>query len=228
MQAAPWQGHTGHLQTGPSKWWSWGLAIFLAIMVFFSLLGVIFVAIVPYDRFVGDWGIEEPDDYPADGTSREQDEWNASKEEWDAYVATKKMMEDIDELSPIQIWTGLISSVIAIVAIFMLFQLDPNGYKVAYGWLGITTVSQLWYAWKIQPIMNEYYATFPEFQDSIWMDIQAGMQIGGTLVCNVFLLLIIIMCSMKSQAGGEIEESGFHRQPVFTPLTNQEQDETQP
>ena len=42
------------------------------------------------------------------------------------------------------------------------------------------------------------------------MDVQAGMQIGGTLVCNVFLLLIIIMCSIKSQDKGEVEESGFH------------------
>ena len=174
---------------------------------------------------MGDWGIEEPGDYPADGTSEEQNEWNASKEEWDSYVATKKMMEDIDELSTIQIWTGLISSVIAIVAIFMLFQLDPNGYKVTYGWLGITTLSQLWYAWKIQPIMNEYYATFPEFQDSIWMDIQAGSQIGGTLVCNIFLLLIIIMCSIKSSDKGEVEESGFHT--TFTAGSTEQQD-TQP
>jgi len=81
---------------------------------------------------------------------------------------------------------------------------------------------------KSQEMMNEFYSSFPEFEDSIWMSIQSGSQIGGTLVCNVFLLLIVVMCSMKSQAGGEIEESGFHRQPVFTPLTNQEQDETQP
>ena len=60
------------------------------------------------------------------------------------------------------------------------------------------------------------------------MDIQAGSQIGGTLVCNVFLLLIVVMCSMKSQDKGQVEESGFHQQPVFTPPTNQEQDETQP
>ena len=225
MQAVPWQAHTGHVNTGPSKWWSWGLAIFLSVMVFFSIIGIIFSALIPYDQLMNDWTMEEPGDYPADGTSQEQDEWNSSKEEWNNYVAAKKLMEGIDELTPIQLWAGLISSVIAIVAIFMLFQLDPNGYKVTYGWLGITTVSQLWYAWKIQPIMNEYYATFPEFQDSIWMDIQAGSQIGGTLVCNVFLLLIIIMCSIKSQDKGEVEESGFHT--TFTAGTVDQQD-TQP
>ena len=127
MQTVPWQGQTGHLNTGPSKWWSWGLAIFLSVMVFFSIIGIIFSALIPYDQLMNDWTMEEPGVYPANGTSEEQDEWNSSKEEWDNYVATKKLMEDIDELSPIQIWTGLISSVIAIVAIFMLFQLDPNG-----------------------------------------------------------------------------------------------------
>ena len=73
--------------------------------------------------------------------------------------------------------------------------------------------------------MNEYYATFPEFQDSIWMDIQAGMQIGSTLVCNISILLIIIMCSIKSSDKGEVEESGFHT--TFT-AGSVEQKDTQP
>jgi hypothetical protein len=34
------------------------------------------------------------------------------------------------------------------------------------------------------------------------------------MVCNTFLLLIIIMCSMKSQDTQLVEESGFHRQPI--------------
>ena len=214
MQTVPWQEHTGHVNAGPSKWWSWGLAIFLSIMVFFSIIGIIISAIIPYDQLTGDWGVEEPGEYPANETSQEQDEWNASKEEWDSYVATTNLMEDLDELRPFQMWTGLISSVIGIVAIFMLFQLNPNAYKVVYGWIGITTVSQLWYAWKSQEMMNEFYSSFPEFEDSIWMSIQSGSQIGGTLVCNVFLLLIVVMCSMKSQDKGEVEESGFHRPPA--------------
>ena len=225
MQTVPWQAHTGHLNTGPSKWWSWGLAIFLSIMVFFSLIGIAFSVIIPYDQLMGDWEVEEPGEYPANGTSEEQDNWNASKEEWDIDVAMRKLMDDMEELRPLQIWTGLISSVIAIVAIFMLFQLNPNAYKVVYGWIGITAVSQFWYALKSQEMMNEFYSSFPEFEDSIWMDIQSGSQIGGTLVCNVFMLLIVIMCSMKSQDKGQVEESGFHT--TFTAGDDEQQD-TQP
>ncbi len=210
MQTVPWQGHTGHVNTGPSKWWSWGLAIFLTIMVFFSLIGIVISAIIPYDQFMSEWEVEEPGTYPADGTSEEQDDWNATKGEWDTYVATTNLMEDMEELRPFQIGTGLISSVIAIVAIFMLFQLNPNAYKVVYGWLAFLTVTQFWYAWKSQEMLNEFYSSFPEFEDSFWMSIQSGLQIGGTLVCNIFLLLIIIMCSMKSQDKGQVEESGFH------------------
>ena len=227
MQTVPWQEHTGHVNTGPSKWWSWGLAIFLAIMVFFSLISVALTTIVPYGELMSDWEVEEPGAYPEDGASEEQDDWNSSKEDWDTYVATSKLMDDMEELKPFHIWTGLISSVIAIVAIFMLFQLNPNAYKVVYGWFVITTVSGLWYAFKTQEMMNEFYSSFPEFEDSFWMSIQSGSQIGGTLVCNVFLLLIVIMCSMKSQDKGEVEESGFHRQPVVTLQTNQEEEDSQ-
>ena len=97
MQTAPWQGHTGHLQTGPSKWWAWGLAIFMCIQVFFTLIGTLISAIIPYDMFLDDWDVEEPGEYPANGTSEEQDDWNFTKEEWDSYVAITAMMEDMDD-----------------------------------------------------------------------------------------------------------------------------------
>ena len=213
MQAAPWQGHTGHLQTGPSKWWAWGLAIFMGISVFFTLIGTLITAIIPYDMLLDDWEIEEPGEYPTNGTSEEQDEWNWTKEEWDSYLAITELMEEMEEMKPIQIGTGIIGSMIAMVAIVMLFQQNPNGFKAAYAWLGISTLSQVWMQYKMQATMNDFYSNM-HVEETAWMSVQMGLSIGSTLVCNTLLLLIVIMCSMKSQDTQVVEESGFHRQPV--------------
>ena len=67
----------------------------------------------------------------------------------------------------------------------------------------------------MQATMSEFYSNiYVEESDSFVLAFQSGMQIGGMLVCNTMLLLIIIMCSMKSQDRGLVEESGFHRQPI--------------
>ena len=223
MQTAPWQGHTGHLNTGPSKWWAWGLAIFLAIQVFFTLIGIIITAIIPYDMLLDDWEVEEPGEYPTNGTSEEQDEWNSTKEEWDGYLLINEMMEEMDGMKSLQIWSGILICVIGMVAIVMLFQQNPNGFKITYVWLGIGTVSQVWMSLKIHTTMNDIISNMSD-EASIWMSVNMGLSLGGTMVCNVFLLLIVIMCAIKSQDKGQGEESGFHQKTIFSVG----QDENQP
>ena len=120
MQAAPWQGHTGHVNTGPSKWWAWGLAIFLGIQVFFTLIGTIISAIIPYDMLLDDWEVEEPGEYPTNGTSEEQNEWNLTKEEWDSFLLINGMMDEMESMKSLQIWSGILICVIGMVAIVML------------------------------------------------------------------------------------------------------------
>ena len=209
MQAVPWQGHTGHLQTGPSKWWAWGLAIFMAIQVFFTLIGIIITAIITYGALLDDWELEEPGEYTTNGTSEEKNEWNSSKEEWDSYLAINEMMEEMEGMKPIQIWTGIITCIIGLVAIVMLLQQNSNGFRAAYVWLGISAVSQIWMQYRMQTTMNDFYSNM-NVDQNFWMDVQMGMSIGGAMVCNTLLLLIIVMCSIKSQDTQVVEESGFH------------------
>ena len=213
MQAVPWQGHTGHVNTGPSKWWAWGLANFLAIQVFFTLIGTIITAIIPYDMLLDDWEVEEPGEYPTNGTSEEQDEWNWTKEEWDSYLLINEMMEEMNRMKSLQFWSGILTCGIGMVAIVMLFQQNPNGFKVTYVWLGISTVTQVWMQYKMQSTMNDIISNMSD-EASMWMSVNMGLSLGGTMVCNTLLLLIIIMCSMKSQDTQLVEESGFHRQPI--------------
>ena len=70
--------------------------------------------------------------------------------------------------------------------------------------------------YRIQSTMNELYSNM-HVEETAWMSVQTGMSIGSTMVCNTLLLMIIIMCSMKSQDKGEVEESGFHRQTILAP-----------
>ena len=79
MQAAPWQGQVVLVNATPSPWWHWGPAIFLALSVLGTIIGTAIAAFIPYDQFLDEMekDTEEPGPYPENGTSEEQDEWNA-------------------------------------------------------------------------------------------------------------------------------------------------------
>ncbi len=209
MQSSPWQPQTLLVQSGPSKWWSWGLAIFLSLSVFMSFIGIIITAIIPYDMMLGGWEPEEPGEYPTEGTTEEQDEWNATKEEWDSWVAVSGLMESMEDMKPFQVVTGLLICIFGMIAVALLFQQNPAGFKFGYIWLGLSTVSQVWMQYKMKDVMADFYSN-ARVEETFWMSIQSGVEIGMTLTCNTFMLLIIIMCSMKSQDTGQVEESGFH------------------
>ena len=100
MQATPWQQPTVMVNTGPSKWWSWGLAIFVCISLFGTFVGTAIYAVIPYDSLLFDWEPEEPGEYPANGTEEEQAEWNATEYEWNEYQSIKTMLEKNQDLLP--------------------------------------------------------------------------------------------------------------------------------
>jgi len=88
----------------PSPWWLKGLAIFMALLTVYMLLGVASGILSPVlvDRFVpDDYADIEP--YPEDGTEEEKAEWDRSNGEWDVMVEyIDGMMADDGILSLIQ------------------------------------------------------------------------------------------------------------------------------
>ena len=70
--------------------------------------------------------------------------------------------------------------------------------------------------------MNDIISNVSD-EASMWMSVNMGLSLGGTMVCNTLLLLIVIMCSMKSQDTQLVEESGFHRHHAQPPEQNQPQ-----
>ena len=163
---------------------------------------------------------EEPGPYPDNGTSEEQDEWNATNQKWSEYVALTELMEGFEEIKPYQIVSGFLVGIVGIAAVVLLFMRDEKGFKFAYAWIVTTVITQSIMGLKIQDMMTDFYANMPSEDDFLveWMNIQYGIQIGSLMVCNILLFSIFFMCSMKSQDLGGIEESGFHTRPTSTIL----------
>ncbi len=222
MQAAPWQGQVVLVNATPSPWWHWGPAIFLALSVLGTIVGTAIAAFIPYDQFLDEMenDTEEPGPYPENGTSEEQDEWNATKERWDEYVVVTELIEGLEEIKPYQVISGFLVGTVGIAAVVLLFLRDEKGFKFAYAWIVTTVITQAIMGLKTQEMMAEFYANMPSEEDFLveWMNIQYGIQLGSLMVCNILLFSIFFMCSMKSQDFGQIEESGFHTQPTSTIL----------
>ena len=222
MQTSPWQGQVVLVNATPSPWWHWGPAIFLALSVLGTIVGTAIAAFIPYDQFLDEMenDTEEPGPYPENGTSEEQDEWNATKERWDEYVALTELIEGLEEIKPYQVISGFLVGTVGIAAVVLLFLRDEKGFKFAYAWIVTTVITQAIMGLKTQEMMAEFYANMPSEEDFLveWMNIQYGIQLGSLMVCNILLFSIFFMCSMKSQDFGQIEESGFHTQPTSTIL----------
>ena len=213
MQSTPWQQPVTYVDIGPSKWWSWGLAIFLCISVFGTIVGTAIYAVIPYDSLLGEWNPEEPGEYPANGTEEEQAEWNRTEYEWNEYQSIQTMMNEMEDLKPQFVVTGIVTIAAGIPAIFFLFQQDRKGFSFTFAWLAIGTVTQVWLRLKMQSAMSGIYDNMDAEELAgleTWLSIQRGLEVAGVLICNTFLLMIVIMCYLKSQDDGHVEESGFH------------------
>ena len=204
---------TTYVDIGPSKWWSWGLAIFLCISVFGTIVGTAIYAVIPYDSLLGEWDPEEPGEYPVNGTEEEQAEWNRTEYEWNEYQSIQTMMNEMEDLKPQFVVTGIVTIAAGIPAIFFLFQQDRKGFSFTFAWLAIGTVTQVWLRLKMQSAMSGIYDNMDAEELAgleTWLSIQRGLEVAGVLICNTFLLMIVIMCYLKSQDDGHVEESGFH------------------
>ncbi len=191
----------------PSKWWALGLAIGIAIMTIFSGLGAIVNLLMPYDLLLANWNPEEPGLFPENGTSEEQNSWNASNEEWGIYENVTNMFDEMQGGIAQQVcFFSLFSGVIATIACTMLVQRDQRGFKMAGAWLLTSLISQVITTIQYTKITSSLY---PE--DLHWISaISLGSNIAGTAICNLFFLGIILVCATKHKGKTSMPESGFH------------------
>ena len=191
----------------PSKWWSWGLAIAIGVLTIFSVLGSIVAFLIPYDQLLFDWNPEEPGEFPQNGTTEEQGEWNATNEEWSIHQNVTHMFDEMQgDLGQGACLLSFVSGVIGLVACTMLIQRNQNGFTMAGIWLLVSTIGQIILTLQYTNLTSGLY---PEEQ--AWIPaFTLASNIGGTVVCNLSLLAVILICATKHKGKTELPESGFY------------------
>ena len=196
------------IDLNPSPWWSWGVAIFLGIMVALAALGALVLALIPYDYIATEYTwAEDPGEYPENGSQEEQEGWNESKELWDLQQLTQNLLFEMEDEVPMQLTLFAGVTVVGIAAIMLLARQNPNGFKLAYVWLLLSTSSNIYSTLRYNSLMTDLNQFFPE--EAVSGTYQVAASIGGTLACNLVVLAVLITCAVNSKPK-HLEESGFH------------------
>ena len=196
------------IDLNPSPWWSWGVAIFLGVMVAFSALGALAIALIPYDYIATEYTwAEDPGEYPENGSQEEQDGWNESKESWDLQQLTQNLLFEMEDEVPMQLTLFGGVTLVGVAAMILLARQNPNGFNLAYVWLFLSTCSNIYSTIRYNSLMSDLDQFFPE--EAMSGTYQVAASIGGTLACNLTVLAVLITCAVNSQPK-QLEESGFH------------------
>ena len=109
-----------------SPWWARAFAIFLGIMLFFTVANLFYIEIFGINGINHySFGNEpiNPGEYPENGTSEEQRKYNFSLSEWEDYEAYQEMMQELEDSSLTEITQvfAVLSLLVGIPAIAMFW-----------------------------------------------------------------------------------------------------------
>ena len=196
----------------PSPWWLKGLAIFMALLTMYMLLGVASGILSPVlvDRLMpDDYADIEP--YPEDGTEEEKANWEENKEWWDS------MVEYTDEMMGVMEFSALYSGLLVIIGVFcvpVLWRGDRElGIKLVGAWIGVNLLGGIGLMWMMSKIgfMPEFVGSEAEAVDLEFFEafsLIAGW--GQIIICNICLLGILGLVASKSKPATSFDiPSGF-------------------
>ena len=197
----------------PSPWWLKGLAIFMALLTVYMLLGVAAGILSPVlvDRLMpDDYADIEP--YPEDGTEEEKAEWDRSNAEWDA------MVEYMDDMMGVMEFSAVHSGLLALIGLFcipVLWRGDRElGVKLVGAWIGVNFLGGMGMMWMMSRVgfMPDFdYGPEAEVVDLEF--IETLSMVGGyaqIIVCNICFLGILALAASKSKPATSFDiPSGF-------------------
>jgi hypothetical protein len=197
----------------PSPWWLKGLAIFMALLTVYMLLGVASGILSPVlvDRFVpDDYADIEP--YPEDGTEEEKAEWDRSNGEWDV------MVEYIDGMMGVMEFSALYSGLLVIIGLFcvpVLWRGDRDlGVKLVGAWIGVNFLGGMGMMWMMSRVgFMPDFDYGPEAEAVDFEFIETLSVVSGyaqIILCNVCFLGILALAASKSKPATSFDiPSGF-------------------
>ena len=199
----------------PSPWWLKGLAIFMALLTVYMLLGVAAGIGTPMlvDRFMSE-DFEDLEPYPEDGTEEEKAEWDRSNAEWDALVEYMDGMMGVMEFSAV--YSGLLA-LMGLFCIPVLWRGDRDlGVKLVGAWIGVNFLGGMGMMWMMSRVgFMPDFDYGPESEAVNLEFIETLSVVGGyaqIIVCNVCFLGILALAASKSKPA-----TSFDIPPGFRP-----------
>ena len=197
----------------PSPWWLKGLAIFMALLTVYMLLGVAAGIGTPMlvDRFMSE-DFEDLEPYPEDGTEEEKAEWDRSNAEWDA------MVEYMDDMMGVMEFSAVHSGLLALIGLFcipVLWRGDRDlGVKLVGAWIGVNFLGGMGMMWMMSRVgFMPDFDYGPESEAVNLEFIETLSVVGGyaqIIVCNVCFLGILALAASKSKPATSFDiPSGF-------------------
>ncbi len=197
----------------PSPWWLKGLAIFMALLTVYMLLGVAAGIGAPMlvDRFMLE-DFEDIEPYPEDGTEEEKAEWDRSNAEWDALVEYMDGMMGVMEFSAV--YSGLLA-LMGLFCIPVLWRGDRDlGVKLVGAWIGVNFLGGMGMMWMVSRV--GFYPDFDYGPEAEVVDLEfmeTLSMVGGfaeIILCNVCFLGILALAASKSKPATSFDiPSGF-------------------
>jgi len=212
-----------------SPWWARVFAIFLGIMLFFTVANLFYIEIFGINGINHySFGNEptNPGEYPENGTSDEQRMYNYSLSEWEDYEAYKEMMQELEDSSLTEITQvfAVLSILVGIPAIAMFWTQNEKmlHYGIAFG--AISAIGEVWKAYISSDIVASFMESVPGGADYSWI---AKASVFTSGICGiVFIALAVVLHNMYHNLN-EMPESGFHLKvdnPALTPTNHGDND----
>ena len=197
----------------PSPWWHWGPAIAMILMVLLGAAGLLMSALFPMDGFMKYYPEpEHPGVFPENGTSEEQEQWNNSDYRYEEWNQTNNIFETINNsgLYETQMWVGGLTVITALPVITLLLMRHKWAFRAATAWIIFKSILESFVALNVQYMMDDIFSHFPEGTPlpPTWVYSLSG--IFQIICCNLTMLGVVVVCSMKTAEDEVVPPSGFH------------------
>ena len=202
-----------------SPWWARIFAIFLGIMLLFTVANFFYLEIFGINGINHySFGNEpkDPGEYPTNGTEDEQRKHNYSLSEWEDYQYYMEMMDDLEDsyVTEVSQIFAVLAILVGVPAVAMFWTQNEKmlHFGIAFG--AISIIGEVWKAYLSSGIV----AKFMEGAgggDYAWI---AKTSVITSSMCGIFYIALTIVLYNMYHSLHDLPESGFHLN-VDTPPT---------
>ena len=195
-----------------SPWWARAFAIFLGIMLLFTIANLFYLEIFGLNGINHySFGNEpkNPGEYPTNGTEEEQRDYNFSLSEWEDYRSYMDMMDELEESNVTEITQifAVLALLVGIPAIAMFWTQNEKMLHFGLAFGAISVIGEVWKAYISSEIVANFMESVPGGGDYSWI---AKTSIFTSSMCGILYIALAIVLHNLYHSLNETPESGFH------------------